>query len=104
MQYFFTKSLTISKLTQIGTSKTYQYVEQDGSYDCTIQQASPEEAQMIDGNIGNVFNCYTSTTCPAVVSDKITIDSIDYKVRAREPHEFGSLDHIKLILVKTDAS
>ena len=99
---FFSKTMKVAKLAQVNDTNKFTYAELSDEYLCSLQPASPEETQLVDGQIGSIFNCFTASDCPADIADKVTIDDQDYKVKGMSKYEFGSLFHKKLVLAKAD--
>ncbi len=102
MDIFFEDTLTIERNTRIAGTDKYTMATYGSTYDCNLQQSSPEETQMIGGKIGAVKNCFVKYSCPASVADRIIINSIKYKVSAVRESSFAGLSYKKLIVVQED--
>lgn len=102
MLSFLTSKMTGKKYVKDAVKDVWHYQVVGQVFNCHKQTPTPEEIEMYDGKIGQMFDVWTTPNCVFDISDRVTIDGEDFKVRGVKELTHGSFPHKKYIVVKED--
>lgn len=94
-------TITVSRLTaDAGNTKTYQVVV--ASQACMLQPQDEEETVLQGLAVGKAFKCYMDVDANIKESDKVIVNSEEFRVNAIKKYNFGSHQHLKVVLVREE--
>lgn len=103
MLSFLTKTMTGKRYSKVNGKNIWSNQAIAGTYDCHIQTPSPEEIEMYEGKVGQMFKVWATQSCPFEISDEITIAGKDYKIKGVKTSDYGSVHYKQFLVVSNDA-
>ena len=101
---FYTKTVTVKRQTKKtdGDGNKYSEFETNGTITGHLQQARPELAESLNMDLTKTFSLWCAVGADVEAGDTLTIDSVDYSVRAVQENSVGGNQHLELILEKNE--
>ena len=107
MVFFKSHEIVIRRLRRVaGTTYASNFSATFTSgYMADIQPADIDRANLVDGRIGSVYECWVDSSVPVEEGDQIDSNGQRYSVKSVNYYRgAGLLDHKHLIMVATDAN
>lgn len=102
MRYFMASAFTVRRLRKKTATRSAFSATATG-YVGQLQDQTPEKSQILDGQIGKVFDLFVDDNYADVrVGDEVVVDGVVYDVRGKENINFGGDPHLNLVVVKKD--
>lgn len=90
MRFFLDKTVSVYRFALVSDKESYSL---NGTVTGHLQPMDTQTAILQGETPGQAFTLYTDQGVDMRVSDKITIDSVNYIVSGKEEFNFGSFPH-----------
>lgn len=94
---FFTTEYTTERLSQSGNKSSYAALESGKGH---FTQASDEATALNQLQLGDLFVLFTESEKDIVVTDRVTVDEVQYGVKGVKNAVLGSIKVKKVLLVR----
>ena len=101
---FYTKTVTVKRQEKKtdGDGNKYSEFATVGTITGHLQQARAELAESLSMDLTKSFSLWCAVGADVEAGDTLTIDSVDYSVRAVQQNNTGGNKHLELIIEKNE--
>jgi len=101
---FYTETVTVGRQTKKtdDDGNKYSEFEEVGTITGHLQQARAELAESLGMDLTKSFSLWCAVGADVEAGDTLTIDSVEYSVRAVQENNVGGNKHLELIIEKNE--